>query len=126
MLNVTVMILLFLNASFLASESVQMLSTSATNCSTDAEQPNISSNCTCTATTLRFLVLLPYYREFQAESSHVRLERCTSWDYLDNDIILPVLDLAVEQIHNRSDFHKLELSHKDELKRWRRTICTSR
>ena len=103
MLIVSVTILLFLNAAI-------------ANCSTDAEQPNISSN--CTTTTLRLLVLLPCYREFQAESSHVhvKLERCASWDYLDHDSILPVLDLAVEQINNRSDFlscHKLELVHKE-------------
>ena len=101
MLIVTVTVLLFLNAAI-------------ANCSTDAEQPNISSN--CTTTTLRLLVLLPCYREFQAESSYVKLERCASWYYLDHDSILPVLDLAVEQINNRSDFlpcHKLELIHKE-------------
>ena len=65
-LIVIVTILLFLNASFLASESVEMLSTSAANYSPMLhEQPNISSN--CTTTTLRFLV------EFQAESSHVKV-----------------------------------------------------
>ncbi len=111
MLIVTITVLLFLNAIFLAS--VQMLSVSSSNiCFTDAEKPSVSSN--CTNTTLRLLILLPYHRKFQAESSH--MERYTSWDYLDHDIILPVLDLAVEQINNRSNFlpcHKLELVHKE-------------
>lgn len=111
MLTAAVKVLVFLNTSLLVS--VQMLSALASSCSSDAEQPNISSN--CTIATLRLLVLLPCYREFQTEPSHV--DGGTSWDYLvDNNVILPVLALAVEQINNRSDFlarHKLELVHKE-------------
>ena len=60
------------------------------------------------ATPLRLLTLLPY------RNSSEFLGQDPSWDY--GRDILPVLDLAVEQINNRSDFlpcHKLELFHRE-------------
>ena len=107
MLMVAIILMLFLNTSLLVS--VQMLNASASSCSS-VEQPN---SCNCTSSliaTLRLLILLPYY----GETKSFKIEHCISVGC--HNIILPVLDLAVEQINNRPDFlsrHKLELVYKE-------------
>ena len=111
MLTVVVRVLLLIS---IFSISELMLNASAANSSfVDHQQPN-SSYCTSSQlVTLRLLVLLPHYKETES----FQVEECTPWQYSGHDnIILSVLNLAVEQINNRSDFlprHKLELVHKE-------------
>ena len=62
-------------------------------------------------TNLRLIVILPY----RETSESLQIQRYTSWDCYGHGI-RPALDLAVEQINNRSDFlpcHKLELVHRE-------------
>ena len=113
MLTVVVRVLLFIST-FSISEQMLNASAANNNCSfVNHQQPNSSYCMSSPLVTLKLLVLLPHCKETES----FQVEERTPWQCSgDDNIILSALNLAVEQINNRSDFlpcHKLELVHKE-------------